>query len=459
MPGFVILFSEQRSLPRIYVALDLETTGLSSEKDAIIEVGAVKYRDGERVETLDALVNPGRPIPYEITLLTGIRNEDVIGKPKFDQIAGPLQRFVSGAPIVGHNVAFDLGFLRNRGLFVENLGLDTWELASVLIPSRPSYSLSSLAAHFGIPSPDQHRALNDAEVTARLFEILCEHASMLPKGVVAEILRLAEVVRHSGVDWSLRSVFTEASASFLKPGPPSLAAPPLEYVVPGCSLFDHWECAEPLQPQEDHKPVDLEELSAMLEPGGVFADLFPGYEHRPQQVEMLCAVADAFNTQHHLMAEAGTGTGKSLAYLLPAIAHAAQNRERVVISTNTINLQDQLFQKDLPDLAQALTRTWGRREPFRAVLLKGRANYLCTKRFAALRAARPGDRGRDARPCPDSLLAGTDKDRGPGGAFASVAGRPCGVGICVSGDRRLLARTLRPRVGRTLLLLSGPEVG
>ncbi len=376
-------------MPHIYVALDLETTGLSADRDAIIEVGAVKYRDGEPVERFETLVNPGRPIPYEITLLTGIRNEDVIGKPKFEQVGPALQRFVGSVPVVGHNIAFDLGFLRYRNLFLENPGLDTWELASVLIPARPSYSLASLAAHFGIPSPDQHRALNDAEVTGRLFEILCEHASLLPRGILAEIARLAEMLRQQGIDWSLRPVFAELAGANQRPGPSAASAPLLEHIAPGCSLFERWECAEALQARDEPLPVDPADLSAMLEPGGVFAELFPGYEHRPQQVEMLCAVADAFNSQHHLMAEAGTGTGKSLAYLLPAIAHAVRNGERVVISTNTINLQDQLFQKDLPDLARAFQRTWSRREPFRAVLLKGRANYLCTKRFAALRARGP----------------------------------------------------------------------
>jgi ATP-dependent DNA helicase DinG len=100
---------------------------------------------------------------------------------------------------------------------------------------------------------------------------------------------------------------------------------------------------------------------------------------------MMSAVGDAFNRSHHLMAEAGTGTGKSLAYLLPAIAYAVKNGERVVISTNTINLQDQLFKKDLPDLARCLSQEWGRETPFRAVLLKGRSNYLCPRRFAALK--------------------------------------------------------------------------
>ena len=367
-------------MPRTYVALDLETTGLNSEKDTIIEVGAVKYRDGQPVEEFDTLVNPGRPIPYEITLITGIRNEDVLGKPSFERIAVALERFVGSAAVVGHNIDFDLGFLRAKGLFIENQGLDTWELASVLVPARPSYSLGSLAVHFGIPSPAQHRALNDAVVTGQLFEILCERAGLLPKGVLAEIVRL--VHRSS---WPLGEIFTEAArAAGLSRV--AASAPPLEQVVPSCSLFDAWQCAEQMTPNDQPAPVDVEELAAMLQPGGVFADLFPTYEHRPQQVQMLQVVAEAFNIGHHLMVEAGTGTGKSVAYLLPAIAYAAQNNDRVVISTNTINLQDQLFRKDLPDLRRVLERAWAQSEPFRATLLKGRSNYLCTERFEALRS-------------------------------------------------------------------------
>ncbi len=98
---------------------------------------------------------------------------------------------------------------------------------------------------------------------------------------------------------------------------------------------------------------------------------------------MLESVGGAFNQSHHLMVEAGTGTGKSVAYLLPAIAYAVKNDTRVVVSTNTINLQDQLFQQRParppahPEPTSGATTT-----PFRAALLKGRSNYLCPRRFA-----------------------------------------------------------------------------
>ena len=111
---------------------------------------------------------------------------------------------------------------------------------------------------------------------------------------------------------------------------------------------------------------------------GALRRALPGYEFRPPQVHMLESVAGAFNQAHHLMAEAGTGTGKSVAYLLPAIAYTVKNGgNRVVVSTNTINLQDQLFKKDLPDLQRILERRLEHATPFRAALLKGRSNYMC----------------------------------------------------------------------------------
>jgi Rad3-related DNA helicase len=97
----------------------------------------------------------------------------------------------------------------------------------------------------------------------------------------------------------------------------------------------------------------VDTLAAMLEEDGLFAQRFPGFEYRSQQVEMLRAVATSLSEQQHLMVEAGTGTGKSIAYLLPAVSFGHLNGERVVVSTNTLNLQDQLFLKDVPDL-QAL---------------------------------------------------------------------------------------------------------
>jgi DNA polymerase-3 subunit epsilon/ATP-dependent DNA helicase DinG len=369
-------------VPRTYIALDLETTGLSAARDAIIEIGAVRFVDGQPVETFGTLINPGRPIPYEVTLLTGISDRDVLGKPRFEQVAGQIGRFVGSLPVVAHNVNFDLDFLHGQQLLYGNVGLDTWELATILLPNLPSYNLSSLAAHFGLAGGSWHRAEHDARTTGLLFAHLCDEAARLPRPTLVEINRLA---RNS--DWPLAPVFREALEARGVAATPQ-REPTLELIAPGSPLLQPLHYAEPLSPRDEAQQMDVTELARMLGPGGAVSRAFPGYEYRPPQVHMLEAVATAFNQNHHLLAEAGTGTGKSLAYLLPAIAYAVKNDTRVVVSTNTINLQDQLFQKDLPDLQSILAAEWGRNPPFRAALLKGRSNYLCPRRFLGL-LARP----------------------------------------------------------------------
>jgi ATP-dependent DNA helicase DinG len=373
-------------VPRTYVALDLETTGLSPDRDAIIEVGMVKFRDGEPVEEFSTLIDPGRPIPYEIRQLTGISDADVLGQPRIAAVAGQIMRFAGQLPIVAHNANFDLGFMRNQGLLIENPGLDTWELASVMLPNQPSYSLGSLAKAFDISCENHHRALNDADVAGRLFAALADRAAQLPRAVLMEINRLAR-----SSNWSLAPVFAEAlmaSTGSVRPvggDAAALQGLSLEQLAPNSALTQPTRAAEPLTPNDEMAPIDVDELAAMLEASGAVGQAFVGYEFRPPQVEMLKAVATAFNEQHHMLAEAGTGTGKSLAYLLPAIAYAVKNNARVVISTNTINLQDQLYQKDLPDLQRILSAAWRKQPAFRSALLKGRSNYLCPRRFSALK--------------------------------------------------------------------------
>src|SRR6478735_5118522 len=122
-------------------------------------------------------------------------------------------------------------------------------------------------------------------------------------------------------------------------------------------------------------------LSDILGPEGVVARrLAEKYEHRPQQLEMAAAVEQAFTEGHHLLVEAGTGVGKSFAYLLPAIDFAAKHKKRVVISTHTISLQEQLIDKDIP-LIQSVYP-----DEFTAVLVKGRSNYLCKRRLEQTRS-------------------------------------------------------------------------
>lgn len=132
-----------------------------------------------------------------------------------------------------------------------------------------------------------------------------------------------------------------------------------------------------VRPFKEQKIVDLnqDELLHHFGPNGELAQTMPGYEVRTQQLEMMAAVTKAFNNNKILSVEAGTGTGKSFAYLAPGITWALENKKRVVVSTNTINLQEQLLEKDLPELEKHLKRE------FKAVLLKGRSNYISRRRL------------------------------------------------------------------------------
>ena len=218
--------------------------------------------------------------------------------------------------------------------------------------------------------------LDDARATRGVFLRLYEEALNLPVSLLAEIVRLGEQVDWLGY-WPMRMALKEHSRQALPPSD-------------GRHGYDGPLFAErprrgpaPLIPYEEPVPLDIEEACAILEPGGSFARHFPQFEYRTEQVEMLGTVAAALSEGRHLLIEAGTGTGKSIAYLIPAALWALQNEHRVVISTNTINLQDQLIHKDIPDLRQALDLD------VRAAVLKGRSNYLCPRRLENMRRRGP----------------------------------------------------------------------
>lgn len=366
---------------RIYVALDLETTGLDAERDSILEIGAVKFRGKEVLGTWASLVNPLRPIPYKITQLTGIRDEDVREAPALKSVLPALVCFVGNAPMVGHSVHFDLDFLIRQGVLADAQAVDTFELASILVPHAPRYSLEMLARTLGVPAPVHHRALDDAQTAMGLFNALMERALALDVRLLEEIVRLTERSR-----WPLSELFRDVLAY---KGRSAFVTGSLGQQVQskvggdafglGIMLVREDE-SPPLHPTTPKVPVDERVLAQMLEDGGAFARHFPHFEHRPQQVEMLRAVARSLNQGEHLLVEAGTGTGKSLAYLLPAMHFAIQNERPVVISTNTINLQEQLYLKDIPDIQKVLDLD------VRVALLKGRSNYLCLRRLTAMRA-------------------------------------------------------------------------
>jgi ATP-dependent DNA helicase DinG len=356
------------------VAIDIETTGLNQDHDAIIEIGAVKFK-GHRIEDeWSSLINPNKHIPDFISGLTGIDDAMVRQAPRLRDVALELEAFAGDAPVIGHNVRFDLGFLQRAGLFQYNDVSDTYELASVLMPTASRYNLGALGKQLGILLPATHRALDDAKVTMAVFNRLFEMALELPLEMVAEILRLSEPLA-----WDAGWFFQEVLRARAKEGIQPKKVKKKDAVRHNAlRAFDESKYP-PLNNPENPFSLDADEIASVLEYGGPFSQYFEAFEQRPEQVEMLRVVTNALSYGSHLMVEAGTGVGKSFAYLVPAALFATQNNMRVVVSTNTINLQDQLIQHDLPNLSQALNLD------FRFSVLKGRSNYLCPRRLENLR--------------------------------------------------------------------------
>ncbi len=355
-----------------FVALDLETTGLDAQRHAIIEIAAVRFVQGEPVDRWSTLVHPGQPIPPQVTEITGIHDDMVADAPDITQVLPKLRAFVGNRLLVGHNLRdFDLPFLNLQGLFAQHPIADTLAAAQVLLPRAAGYSLPALARELNLPVQPVHRALEDAEAAGWLFLRLCDLAAELPQDLLRRLLQWAGELQWPGtpvLQWGLQH----------HRGPKRVP------IFAGLAQAAAQEDETPAT-----RPADLPhplESPAFFGPDGPLARILPAYEYRVSQQAMAEVVAEALTRGEHLMVEAGTGTGKSLAYLLPAALWAGHMGEPVLIATHTKALQDQLLAKDIPLLRQALA--W---PELRAVTLKGRRNYLCPRRLQDMLRTGPRD--------------------------------------------------------------------
>jgi ATP-dependent DNA helicase DinG len=385
----------------IYVTVDVEATA-NERHDEIIEVAAVTFTSERILDRWTSLVRPIRPVPLGTSQLTGITNAMLQAAPPFANVAPQLRAFVKNYPIVGQSVDFDLKRLVAHGLTLENPTYDTYELATLLLPDLPVYSLTRIAERLQVGTPQEHRALGDCELTAAVFRALLEKIAECDMETLGELSRLADLgqspfarlFRQAQREKQQGTFGGGAGASILQQLRAQAGGGQAEkeggvdllYLMPRPR-------PEPLRNTGSQKALDTRAILDTFRPDGPFAEAFPHYEHRPQQMDMLEAVADAFNKDETLLVEAGTGTGKSVAYLVPAVAHAVEHGETVVVSTATIALQDQLAKKDIPDLQEVLAAIGGAPAPngaglpaeFRATIVKGRANYLCLYRWFKLR--------------------------------------------------------------------------
>jgi ATP-dependent DNA helicase DinG len=356
---------------RRFAILDFETAG-HQPSDGIIEVGITVW-DGINETYYSQLMNPGRRIPLFIQKLTGISDPMVEDAPAIGDVLPEILPLLDDAILVAHNAPFDIGFLQHalaeEGYSPYNgLIIDTVELARILYPELGSLQLTFLTSYFGIEHTDAHRALSDSKATSKVLQSCLQKAQELP---LLTLQRLIDTTRscHSDLSWLFESIEQERMSRVEDQEGYS-------YRHFALNVRDWSEGTEVTRDPVLSKQFTLSSFDDVFSAWNKkMEEEYDHFEARPSQHEMMTEVWESYHQHQHLIAEAGTGTGKSLGYLLPSLHWGLQQEEKVVVSTHTINLQEQLYRRDIPLLKQMLP------VPFEAAVLKGRNHYLCLRKF------------------------------------------------------------------------------
>lgn len=339
--------------------VDLETTGLPDHADAeLLEFGAVCFEpDRHEVTTAQTLVRPSGPLPLLIRRLTGISDDDVRDAPAVADVRAEITELLLGRVLIAHNANFERTFLVRcvDPAFADSVFLDTQDVLALTHPDAPDLRLESFTRML-LSSEERHRALDDALDTARvLSHIAAGAASGVPRYLTAHraLERYAPESPWKALLGGERIVDSETNEG--------------EYIVVGNSA-------------EVPVAFDEDAIVSALSDAERGRRHFSGYRVRTEQVELARHFFRNLESGGALLIEGGTGVGKSLAYLAAAIPFAMERaaggiREPIVVSTRTKLLQDQLLHKDIANAA----RMFGYPN-FRALSIKGRANYACERR-------------------------------------------------------------------------------
>ncbi len=349
-----------------YVVVDVETTGNSPKNgDKIIQIGLVVIEEGKIVDRFSSFVQYDDELSPFIENLTGIQKHQLLDAPSFCEIAPTLMNFFLEAIFVAHNVMFDLTFIQSE---LEECGynhfsgpvIDTVELSRLLLPTEESYKLNQLAMKLKIDHERPHQADSDAEVTAELLIFLLNKLDTLP---LLTLQRLKPIIHklNPGLEEIIISIINKKLT---------------------CILIDddkdEFRQSALIKKQEKvvDEPHDIPDFAEEIENlEQRLSQVMKGYEVRLGQKEMMETINESLQTNHHLLIEAGTGTGKSLGYLFPSIYYAKKHDQPVVISTHTVQLQQQLLERDIQFLKRCVPF------PVHYAVLKGRNHYLCLRKF------------------------------------------------------------------------------
>jgi ATP-dependent DNA helicase DinG len=350
-----------------YAIVDIETTGHSPAKgDRMIQFAVVFVRDWKIQSTYSTFIQPGKKIPLFIQDLTNISDEDVKDAPVFEDVAGDIYDMLENCVFVAHNTNFDLSFVQAEFKRIgfplwKGKKMDTVELSRLLFPTSFSYKLQDITQERGIELTNAHRADDDAYATAELFIECIKEIEKLPIQTLQHIHK-----RSFQLKYDISSLFFEALQK--------------KRIM---SKQDDLDIYKGIALRKKQLQIDsVESFTYYPETKNqkrlMFSEGLDDFKEREGQFQMMDAIWQTFQAENELAIEASTGIGKTLSYLIPSYFYAKQQGKKVLISTYTSHLMEQLFEVEVPKL-EAIVNS-----KVNVAILKGARHYLDLHRFEEL---------------------------------------------------------------------------
>lgn len=333
----------RKPIKRNYVSLDVETSSLDVEAGEIIEIGAAKFdKKGEEIDNFNTLIKNREEVPKLALVITGIKECDLKKAPAFEEIKEKLQVFLKDSIIIGHNVNFDINFLKKNGVKIDNQIIDTWHLSAILLPNLGSHSLESLTLKLKIGHPEKHRALDDAKASFNLFLFLKEKIKEIDLETRKEIKKYLQKDKND-----LAILFD--SKEFKKPG-----------VKISC------------RKEVPFQKIDFKELERILAINKPQKNLKS--EFNEEEIKLFQEISLAFMKNRNLIIEIPPTIKKNLIYIFTSLYYSKNLNKKIILAISESSWP-YAANKIVPALKNILPFS------FKVSFFDRREKYFCLFRF------------------------------------------------------------------------------